>query len=78
MAFNVNRYAVAILSICVWCVDHGSFSGMGPSLHTPGTPQRDHETDSEQDNQRSRFSRNPLVDRDPSFAQTPDGRFCEC
>ncbi|CDM31333.1 transcriptional regulator family: Fungal Specific TF [Penicillium roqueforti] len=49
--------------------------GMGPSLHTPGTPQRDHETDSEQDNQRSRFSRNPLVDRDPSFAQTPDGRF---
>ncbi|KAJ5783102.1 transcriptional regulator family: Fungal Specific TF [Penicillium paradoxum] len=24
---------------------------------------------------RSRFSQNPLVDRDPSFAQTPDGRF---
>jgi hypothetical protein len=53
---------------------------MEPPLHTPGTPQREHETDSvaEQDNHRSRFARNPLVDRDPSFAQTPDGRFCEC
>ncbi|OQD98122.1 hypothetical protein PENSOL_c010G03468 [Penicillium solitum] len=51
--------------------------GMGPPLHTPGTPQREHETNSsaEQDHTRSRFSRNPLVDRDPSFAQTPDGRF---
>ncbi|KAJ5404987.1 transcriptional regulator family: Fungal Specific TF [Penicillium sp. CMV-2018d] len=51
--------------------------GMGPPLHTPGTPQREHETQSgaEQDHNRSRFSRNPLVDRDPSFAQTPDGRF---
>ncbi|CAI7662370.1 unnamed protein product [Penicillium manginii] len=29
----------------------------------------------EHDGQRSRFSRNPLVDRDPSFAMTPDGRF---
>ncbi|KAJ5956284.1 transcriptional regulator family: Fungal Specific TF [Penicillium viridicatum] len=51
--------------------------GMGPPLHTPVTPQREHETHSgaEQDHNRSRFSRNPLVDRDPSFAQTPDGRF---
>ncbi|KAJ5497430.1 Transcription factor [Penicillium fimorum] len=51
--------------------------GMGPPLHTSGTPQIEHETDNgaDQDNHRSRFSRNPLVDRDPSFAQTPDGRF---
>ncbi|KAJ5674525.1 Transcription factor [Penicillium maclennaniae] len=28
-----------------------------------------------EEERRSRFSRNPLVDRDPSFAQTPDGRF---
>ncbi|OQD90523.1 hypothetical protein PENANT_c001G02884 [Penicillium antarcticum] len=49
---------------------------LGTALHTPETPRReqgDHEA--EHDTQRSRFSRNPLVDRDPSFAQTPDGRF---
>ncbi|KAJ5828297.1 transcriptional regulator family: Fungal Specific TF [Penicillium rubens] len=51
--------------------------GIAAPLHTPRTPQREHETESgaEQDNHRSRFSQNPLVDRDPSFAQTPDGRF---
>ncbi|OQE22806.1 hypothetical protein PENFLA_c012G09477 [Penicillium flavigenum] len=51
--------------------------GIAAPLHTPRTPQREHETesDAEQDNHRSRFSQNPLVDRDPSFAQTPDGRF---
>jgi hypothetical protein len=47
---------------------------MGPPLHVPETPQREQEDDRHQ----SRFSKNPLVDRDPSFAQTPDGRFCEC
>ncbi|KAJ5097998.1 transcriptional regulator family: Fungal Specific TF [Penicillium argentinense] len=31
--------------------------------------------DMEPDGHKSRFSRNPLVDRDPSFAKTPDGRF---
>ncbi|KAJ5537241.1 transcriptional regulator family: Fungal Specific TF [Penicillium frequentans] len=39
-------------------------------------PQRNEESDpdTEQDGQR-RFSRNPLVDKNPQFARTPDGRF---
>ncbi|CEJ58086.1 hypothetical protein PMG11_06757 [Penicillium brasilianum] len=50
------------------------------SLQTPTTTHLQREQpgegpDSEQDGHRSRFSRNPLVDRDPSFAKTPDGRF---
>ncbi|KAJ5159547.1 transcriptional regulator family: Fungal Specific TF [Penicillium canariense] len=50
------------------------------SLHPPNTTylQRAHtgeDPDIEQDGRRSRFSRNPLVDKDPSFARTPDGRF---
>ncbi|KAJ5120736.1 transcriptional regulator family: Fungal Specific TF [Penicillium bovifimosum] len=51
-------------------------NGTGQSLHTPETPRRRDEIDKEveQDTHRSRFSRNPLVDEDPSFAQTPDGR----
>lgn len=52
------------------------------SLHTPTTAhlpraQAGGDPDLEQDGHRSRFSRNPLVDKDPSFARTPDGRFCE-
>lgn len=82
MAFNVNRYDVLFfcMCVCVWCADRRLLSGIAAPLHTPRTPQREHETESgaEQDNHRSRFSQNPLVDRDPSFAQTPDGRFCEC
>ncbi|KAF3385347.1 Proline utilization trans-activator [Penicillium rolfsii] len=50
------------------------------TLHTPTTthPQRaptGSDPDLEQDGHRSRFSRNPLVDKDPPFARTPDGRF---
>ncbi|KAJ5560885.1 transcriptional regulator family: Fungal Specific TF [Penicillium sp. DV-2018c] len=50
-------------------------AGTEQPLHTPETPQRSDEInkEAEQDTHRSRFSRNPLVDRDPSFAQTPDG-----
>jgi hypothetical protein len=40
------------------------------------TPRRD-DSESEQERHRSRFSRNPLVEKDCSFAQTPDGRLCE-
>ncbi|KAJ6099362.1 hypothetical protein N7467_000897 [Penicillium canescens] len=51
-------------------------NALGAALHTPETPRREHEDpEAEHDIQGSRFSRNPLVDRDPSFAQTPDGRF---
>lgn len=79
MAFNVNWYAVTFLCMWDWRADRRFLSGIAAPLHTPGTPRREHETESaaEQDNHRSRFSQNPLVDRDPSFAQTPDGRFCE-
>ncbi|KAJ5811418.1 hypothetical protein N7474_007719 [Penicillium riverlandense] len=37
------------------------------------SPRRD-DSESEQERHRSRFSRNPLVEKDCSFAQTPDGR----
>lgn len=45
----------------------------------PGSSQqRDGiDPDLEHDSHRSRFSRNPLVDKNPSFQKTPDGRFCE-
>ncbi len=51
-------------------------------MHQPPTThlqraQTGEDPDLEQDGRRSRFSRNPLVDKDPSFAQTPDGRFCK-
>ncbi|KAJ5184217.1 Transcription factor [Penicillium capsulatum] len=46
-----------------------SVSSNLPRGHDQGDP------DVEQDGNRSQFSRNPLVDRDPSFAQTPDGRY---
>ncbi|KAJ5568053.1 transcriptional regulator family: Fungal Specific TF [Penicillium hetheringtonii] len=55
---------------------HGLESAFHPT-HTPqienGQPAED--PDVEHDGHRSRFLRNPLVDRDPSFAMTPDGRF---
>ncbi|CAG7949011.1 unnamed protein product [Penicillium salamii] len=57
---------------------HSVRHGMGPPLHTPETPQRGYENrGAVQNSHQSRFSKNPLVDRDPSFAQTPDGRFCK-
>ncbi|KAJ5690727.1 Transcription factor [Penicillium macrosclerotiorum] len=54
--------------------------GLDPTLHATHTPHVQEteavgDPDIEQDGRRSRFSRNPLVDKDPPFAQTPDGRF---
>ncbi|KAJ5647788.1 transcriptional regulator family: Fungal Specific TF [Penicillium lividum] len=44
---------------------------------TQALPSRnvDSDPDMEQDDNRSRFSKNPLVDQNPQFARTPDGRF---
>ncbi|KAJ5770190.1 uncharacterized protein N7511_002241 [Penicillium nucicola] len=51
-------------------------NALGVAVHTPETPCREQGSPGvEHDIQGSRFSLNPLVDRDPSFAQTPDGRF---
>ncbi|KAJ5148094.1 transcriptional regulator family: Fungal Specific TF [Penicillium atrosanguineum] len=54
-------------------------NGIGSSFHLPETPRQQRERSGSdpdiEDGRRSRFSRNPLVDRDPSFAKTPDGRF---
>lgn len=55
--------------------------GPGSGLYLQASPLQ-HRVDnghgSEQDDQHPEFSRNPLVDKNSSFAQSPDGRFCEC
>ncbi|KAJ5366316.1 Transcription factor [Penicillium brevicompactum] len=49
----------------------------GPALTYTRNPRRGYEENRAitHTSHQSRFSKNPLVDRDPSFAQTPDGRF---
>ncbi|CAG7952694.1 unnamed protein product [Penicillium olsonii] len=54
---------------------HSIRHGMGPPLHTPETHRGYEHRGTTQNSHQSRFAKNPLVDRDPSFAQTPDGRF---
>lgn len=53
--------------------------GMAPPLHTLETPHAGHKSNRNATQQPcpSKFAKNPLVDRDPSYAQTPDGRFCK-
>ncbi|KAJ5083451.1 transcriptional regulator family: Fungal Specific TF, partial [Penicillium angulare] len=51
---------------------------MDVTLHSTNTLSArsvEGDPDVEQDGHRSRFSRNPLVDNNPQFARTPDGRF---
>ncbi|KAJ5256899.1 transcriptional regulator family: Fungal Specific TF [Penicillium angulare] len=45
------------------------------STNTLSARSLEGDPDVEQDGHRSRFSRNPLVDNNPQFARTPDGRF---
>lgn len=56
-------------------------AGSDPGLHFQTIPQQ-HRAGNGQEPQQSsengEFSWNPLVDKDDSFAQTPDGRLCEC
>ncbi|KAL4787722.1 hypothetical protein BJX76DRAFT_369010 [Aspergillus varians] len=53
---------------------------LGPHCQPPesspaGRVQLREDTNVQQGGHTTRFSQNPLVDRDPSFAKTPDGRF---
>lgn len=62
-------------------LDDQPTQGIDTVFHLPETPRQQRgQTGSDpdiEDGHRSRFSRNPLVDKNPSFAKTPDGRFCE-
>ncbi|KAJ5488595.1 hypothetical protein N7539_003485 [Penicillium diatomitis] len=57
--------------------DSGPFRSHAPVAQLHVTPESAIISDLEpvHDEDRMRFHRNPLVDKDPSFARTPDGRF---